>query len=89
MKKFTYFAVFEPSDTGFSIYFPDLPGCISCGDNMEHAIKMAKEALGLHYWGMERDGDEMPEPTNPPYMGMEKGDFVMPIEVFPDMSRVR
>lgn len=27
------------------------------------ALKNAKEALGLHLWGMERDGDEIPEPT--------------------------
>ena len=87
MRKVTYFAVFEPSDTGYSIYFPDFPGCISCGDNMEHAIKMAKEALGLHYWGMEKDGDEIPEPTYPPYEDMEKGDFAIPIDIYPDIVK--
>jgi predicted RNase H-like HicB family nuclease len=54
---------------------------------MEHAIKMAKEALGLHYWGMEKDGDELPEPTYPPYEDMEKDDFVIPIEIFPDIVK--
>jgi predicted RNase H-like HicB family nuclease len=87
MKKITYFAVFEPSETGYSIYFPDFPGCISCGDDVEHAVQMAKEALGLHYWGMEKDGDELPVPSYPPYLEMEKDDFIMPIEIFPDIVK--
>ncbi|MDR1687500.1 MAG: type II toxin-antitoxin system HicB family antitoxin [Clostridiales bacterium] len=87
MRRVTYFAVFEPSDTGYSIYFPDLPGCISCGDNIEHATKMAKEALGLHYWGMEKDGDEIPKPTKPPFEDMESVDFVVPVEIFPDIVK--
>jgi predicted RNase H-like HicB family nuclease len=87
MRKVTYFAVFEPSKTGYSLYFPDLPGCISCGDNMEHAIQMAREALGLHYWAMEKDGDDLPVPTCPPYDEMGKDDFVIPIEIFPDIVK--
>lgn len=87
MRKLTYFAVFEPSDSGYSVFFPDFPGCISVGDNMHDAIKMAKEALGLHYWAMERDGDEIPQPTYPPFDDMEQGDFAVPIEIFPDIVR--
>ena len=87
MRKATYFAVFEPSNAGYSIYFPDFPGCISCGEDMDHAIRMAKEALGLHYWGMEKDGDEIPIPTFPPYDDMEIGDFTIPVEIFPDIVK--
>ncbi len=33
MRNLTYLAVFEPSTDGsYSIYFPDLPGCISVYD---------------------------------------------------------
>ncbi len=87
MKKTTYFAIFEPSDTGYSIYFPDFPGCITCGDNIEHGLKMAKEALGLHYWGMERDGDIIPSPSLPPFLDMQSDDFVVPIDIFPDIIK--
>ena len=27
------------------------------------ALKNAKEALGLHIWGMEEEGEQLPEPT--------------------------
>ena len=43
--------------------FPDLPGCLTCGETAEEAITMAKDALALHIWGLEDDGDEIPEPA--------------------------
>jgi predicted RNase H-like HicB family nuclease len=87
MKKATYFAVFEPTASGYSVYFPDLPGCITIGENLEEAYKMAREALGLHLWGMEKDNEEIPIATLPPYVGIDASDFVMPIEIFPDLFK--
>ena len=61
MRKATYFAVFEPAaDGAYSVYFPDVPGCISCGDNLEHAHKMAEKALGLHLYALEKHGEALP-----------------------------
>ncbi|HBS59486.1 MAG TPA: pilus assembly protein HicB, partial [Firmicutes bacterium] len=37
--------------------------CVSMGDNLQEAHKLAKEALGLHLWGFERDGEDIPEPS--------------------------
>ena len=56
MRKVSYPAVFEPSGEGYGVYFPDLPGCISYGDSYEDAQRAAAEALGLHLYGMEKDG---------------------------------
>ena len=56
-------ALFSKDEFGFSIEFPDLPGCFSCNENFEKAFKSAKEAMQLHLYGMEKDGDEIPEPT--------------------------
>ncbi|MFZ5650254.1 MAG: type II toxin-antitoxin system HicB family antitoxin [Bacillota bacterium] len=61
--KYIYPAIFDYADDGISIEFPDLPGCLPCAQNSEEAFKNAKEALGLHLWGMEQDGDPVPEPT--------------------------
>lgn len=48
MKKLFYPAVFIPEEDGdFSIFFPDLPGCNTCGDTMDQSYEMAIEALGL------------------------------------------
>ena len=63
--RYSYVAVFTYEDGGISIEFPDLPGCLPCADkdDTEGAFKNAKEALGLHIWGMEQDGEPLPAPT--------------------------
>lgn len=63
MRKLTYLAVLEPSDDGYGVFYPDLPGCISFGKDIAEAQQMAKEALELHIYGMEKDGDPVPVPS--------------------------
>jgi len=91
MRKLTFFGVFEPcSDGGYSVYFPDLPGCTSGGEDLEDSQNKAAEALDLHIYGMERDGDIIPEPSKIPAIDPETelGYIVSPITVFPDIFRV-
>ncbi|MDR1093440.1 MAG: type II toxin-antitoxin system HicB family antitoxin [Clostridiales bacterium] len=41
-----YPAIFTEDDAGgYTVAFPDVDGCITEGENMEHAVKMAVEAL--------------------------------------------
>ncbi len=89
MRKLTYIAVFEPAETGYSVYFPDFPGCVSYGENFEEAQKQAADALGLHIYGMEKDGDEIPAPSKTPQVDPETapGYMVSPVIVFPDLVR--
>jgi|CZCA01.1.fsa_nt_gi predicted RNA binding protein YcfA (HicA-like mRNA interferase family)/predicted RNase H-like HicB family nuclease len=57
MAKYIYPAVFDPNECGgYTINFPDLPGCVTEGDTLDDAIRMASEALASHLYGMERDG---------------------------------
>ena len=88
MRKLTYYAVFEPSTDGsFGVYWPDLPGCVSMGDNLQHAESMAVEALGLHICEMEKDLDVLPSATLPPFKEIPDGGIVMPITIFPDIIK--
>ena len=81
MKKTTYLAVFEKSKTGFGVYFPDVPGCITCGNDFAHSLRMAEEVLGLHLYGMEKDGEPLPQRTdNIPELG--SGDIVPQSQCF-------
>jgi predicted RNase H-like HicB family nuclease len=86
MEKVIYFAVIEPVKTGYSVYFPDLPGCVTVGEDFSHALKMAEEALGLHLWGIGQDGESIPVPTEPPYE-CEHGSVIAPITVYPQMIK--
>ncbi|MCL6576904.1 type II toxin-antitoxin system HicB family antitoxin [Kyrpidia sp.] len=66
MPKYVYPAIFDPNELGgYTVIFPDLPGCVTEGDNLEEALKMASEAIAIHLYGMEQDGDEIPTPSNP------------------------
>lgn len=85
MRKLTYLAVFETDEgPGISVFFPDVPGCVSCGDNFDHAFEMAKEALLLHLYGMETEGEQEPFRTDK-LPKIEAGCMVVPITVFPDV----
>ena len=84
MRKLTYLAVFETDEApGISVYFPDIPGCVSCGNNFDHAFHMAKDALSLHIYGMEKDGEAAPvRADNIPKI--EAGSIVVPVTIYPD-----
>ena len=49
------------AETGYSVFFPDLPGCASAGATIDAAARNAEEALGGHLALMIRDGDAIPD----------------------------
>ena len=59
-----YMAVFEPTDTGLSVYVLDLPGCISTGIDFDEAERNIREAIQLHLKGIDDDGGSIPQPTS-------------------------
>ncbi len=86
--KYLYPAFFRHTDSGgYSVDFPDLPGCISAGDTLNEALSMAREALSLHLFGMVEDGDTLPVASDPASIAQEQGAFVSPVEGRPDMVR--
>ena len=74
---------------GVSVIFPDLPGCLPCGENVDQALQNAKEALALHLYGMEQDGDHIPEPTAVDQLENEPGAINVLIEAFMPSVRDR
>jgi predicted RNase H-like HicB family nuclease len=60
MKK--YLIVIEPTQTGFSAYSPDLPGCVSTGRTREEVEQNMPEAISFHLDGLREEGQAVPEP---------------------------
>jgi len=50
------------SDYGVS--FPDFPGCVTGGVDLDDARRMAEDALALHLAGMTEDRELIPEPSS-------------------------
>jgi predicted RNase H-like HicB family nuclease len=50
-------------DSDYGVDFPDFPGCITAGETLEDARRMAAEAVQLHIEGMIEDGEPIPAPS--------------------------
>ncbi len=55
--------VHKDPDSEFGVSFPDFPGCVTAGQNIDEAKDMAQEAISLHIQGMLEDGDKLPVPS--------------------------
>jgi antitoxin HicB len=62
--KYVYPAVFTlESAGGYSVLFPDLPGCVTCGDNLADAIDMGRDALAMWICDAEDKNEMIPKPA--------------------------
>ncbi len=57
-----YLIVIEQTDSRYSSYSPDLPGCVSTGKTREEAEKNMREAIEFHVDGLRKEGYPVPEP---------------------------
>jgi len=59
-----YVAIIEDAgpDHAVGVWFPDLPGCTSAGDNIDEALRNAPEALELYAEALQEDGRPLPQP---------------------------
>lgn len=59
-----YIAIIEDAgpDTAVGVWFPDLPGCTSGGDDIDEALRNAPEALELYAESIETNGKLLPRP---------------------------
>ncbi len=75
-----YPAIIEGDDeTGYSVFFPDVPGCTSGGNTLQEAPLNAEEALAAHIALIMEGGEEIPAPSR-------LDDLARPIE--PDVAEV-
>lgn len=82
-----YPAVFTPTDNvGYVVRFPDVPGCITGGEDVEDAMRMAVDTLGGCICVLQDEGEALPTPTALPEVCPnedEEGAFVslVPLDV--------
>lgn len=74
--KYVYPAVFTKEDEGYSVFFPDLEGCYTCGDDLEDALRMAEDVLAFTLYDYEKENKEIPNPSDLKAMEVESNEFV-------------
>ena len=87
MANYIFPAIFEAGyehEQGYTVTFPDLPGCITEGDTLEESIYMAKDALAGYLSIMEENGEEIPAVSNAQGTELPQGAFIIDIEVNTD-----
>jgi predicted RNase H-like HicB family nuclease len=57
-----YLIVIEQTESGYSAYSPDLPGCASTGASRADVEKNMHEAIAFHLEGLREEGQPVPEP---------------------------
>ena len=81
MKRLFYPAIFHTAEEGgFYVTFPDLPECMTQGENISEAYEMAVDALGLALTSREESHETIPNATDPTEINVEKGEFTVVIE---------
>mgnify|MGYP002622957968 CR=1 FL=1 len=76
MAKYIYPAIFHPEDEGgFSIDFPDIDGCFTCGDNLAHGMEMASDVLPLMLVELEDTKSPIPQASSINDLELEGDDF--------------
>lgn len=77
MAKYVYPAIFEPEEEGgYSVFFPDLEGCYTCGDDLQDAIVMAEDALAFYLYDEESAGNKIPAASEAKKIKVEGNGFV-------------
>ena len=64
MKTVFYPAILAPNDGKYSVFFPDLPGCLPWGDTFEEAVADAVEGLASYLEMLADEGDAIPAPSS-------------------------
>lgn len=65
----------DAEEGGFTVWYPDLPGCLTCSETMEGAIANAQEAKVTWIKAALEDGLEVPVPSEEPDLSEFSGQF--------------
>ena len=77
MNQYSYPAIFSlEGEGGYSVRFPDLEGCYTCGGSMTEALMMGEDVLAFTLYDYEREGRTLPMPSPLSSIPLKEGEFV-------------
>lgn len=74
--KYVYPAIFTKEENGYSVLFPDLEGCYTCGDDLADAMYMAEDVLAFTLYHYEVRGDSIPAASDATNIKTKSEEFV-------------
>ena len=81
--KYTYTATFTPKEdgSGYLCRVPDLPGCISSGENLDDAIDKITDAASVWLVDAEEEGESIAPPTPQDQLDHGSGEILSLIRI--------
>lgn len=77
MNKYSFPAIFTLEKNGsYSIVFPDLESCYTCGDNLADGIMMAEDVLAFTLYDYEISGKAIPIPSTHTEIELKENEFI-------------
>lgn len=58
-----YTVIYETTQTGYSAYAPDLPGCVAAGETRAEVQQLIRSAIRSHLAMMQSMGEPIPSPS--------------------------
>ena len=58
-----YTVIYEPGESNWSAYVPDLPGCIATAKTRKQIERRIQEAIEFHIEGLRLHNEPVPQPT--------------------------
>lgn len=74
--RYAFPAIFTAEEKGYSVVFPDLEGCYTCGDDIKDALYMAEDVLAFTLFDYEKCQRNIPIPSDSKDLPLGERDFV-------------
>ncbi len=78
MDGLSYRVILEPDEDGFRAIIPAFPRVFTCGDDVEEALAMAADAIGLELSVLRERGLPIPEPDGDVEVRVERVTVALP-----------
>ena len=62
-KVFRYPVIIERSESNYSAFSPDLPGCVATGATIKETLSHMRSAIKFHVEGLKKEGTEILQPS--------------------------
>ena len=63
MRLMEYIVFVEKGRRSYSVFAPDLPGCVAAGRTRAQALRLMRTAIRWHLDALRKNGEAVPEPT--------------------------
>ena len=78
--KASFLVTIESGRANYSVYSPDLLGCIATGKTLECALEEMRSAIEFHLEGMVDNGEQIPRPKSLSNY-LQKSDEISPDDI--------